>query len=780
MHKTILALALQVALCATVYSQQQYYSVKFPDDRTIIGCGATADTSDVPIIDYWGNCGFNVGITVKDQVFSLNATGGCKKILRTWKLIWWCDYDPNWPGPTNVPNPTSTDVGATVIGDSNNHGYLQYVQIIKVIDNDPPVFVNCPAAPVLFCDYTNNDLSQYGNRCEGPVNLNVKVTDVCSATDITLTYRLYLDLDGNGSMETFRTSSAPDAWPIEKTVSGDTVMGKIVLPTGVGLPYGTHKVEWIAADGCGNQSICKYEFVVKDCKAPTIVCLNGLSVNIMPTGMISIWATDFLQYMSDNCTPNDLLKVGIRKAGTGTGFPFETGVTFDCNELGQQFVEIWVIDAYGNADFCQTYVTVQDHFGACVPNGTVSGNILNDQHQALKGAKVTLKSNNLPVPQQFNAVTNAQGKYLFPNAPGTCNYSITPQLDTLPGLGVNTLDVLLSDWHISGQELLPTPYKIVAADANHDNLLNAADLDAMGNLIIGASNSFPNNTSWRFIPAAYTFPTPLNPLSTAFPEKISTMCPAISGDNQHFIAIKTGDVDGSADLSSFSGASDDRSAEGEKVMFNIPNRRYVAGEEVTATLMAPDLSTMLGFQFTLFANPNLLSLESVEPMLTERIGTYIDQNSVAASWYTRAGEDSGVRPVMVLKFKAVNNGSLKQAIQFNSNITKAEAYNPDRKTIEVGLQFVQPVPQVNQAKLMPVSPNPTSGAVKAEFFLPEAASVTLTLSDLNGSAVAQQTANYEAGWHKVEVPNTAQVSGIYFLRLQSDKGSETQRVMLQR
>ena len=170
MYKTILAFAIQLAFCASTSAQQQYYSVKFPDDRTVIGCGASADTSDAPIIQYFINCNFNVGISIKDQVFKLNATGGCKKILRTWRLVYWCDYNPNWPGPTYIPNPGSTDIGPTVIGDAVNHGYLEYVQILKVIDNNPPVFLNCPDTPVLFCDNTNNDPAQYGNRCEGPTS----------------------------------------------------------------------------------------------------------------------------------------------------------------------------------------------------------------------------------------------------------------------------------------------------------------------------------------------------------------------------------------------------------------------------------------------------------------------------------------------------------------------------------------------------------------------------------------------------------------------------------
>ena len=87
--KTLLSLAFPGEFCANLASQQLYYTGKFPDDQTIVGCGASAPTNSAPIIQYFGNCNFNVGVSMKDQVFNLNATGGCKKILRTWKLVWW-------------------------------------------------------------------------------------------------------------------------------------------------------------------------------------------------------------------------------------------------------------------------------------------------------------------------------------------------------------------------------------------------------------------------------------------------------------------------------------------------------------------------------------------------------------------------------------------------------------------------------------------------------------------------------------------------------------------
>ncbi|MBL7825102.1 MAG: T9SS type A sorting domain-containing protein [Saprospiraceae bacterium] len=779
MRTTILSLAFFFALCANTFSQQLYYTVKFPDDRAVMSCGGYPDTSDMPVIQHNGNCNFSVGVSVKDEAFNLNSTGGCKKILRTWKLNWWCDYNPNWPGPTVIPNPANTDIGPTVNGDSYNHGFLQYTQIIKVIDNAPPVFLNCPASPVLFCDFTNNDPAQYGNRCEGPIDLNVKVTDVCSKSDITLTYRLYLDLDGNGSMETYRTSSAPDAWPIEKIISGDTVSAKIKVPTGVGLPYGVHKVEWIANDGCGNQSLCKYDFEVRDCKAPTVVCVNGLSVNIMPTGMITLWASDFLIYMNDNCTPTDQLKLAIRKAGAGTGFPaFETSVTFDCNEIGQQFVELWAQDANGNADFCQTYINVQDHFGICSTAGSVTGNISTETLEPVPGAKVLLKSNLQAINQQATGTTDSDGNFNFTSAPGTCNYSITPTLDTLPALGINTLDALLVDWHLSGQELLNSPYRIIAADVDHDGQLTQNDADAISNLIIGASSNFPGNTAWRFVPWNHTFADPQQPLSGTFPEKISTVCPLASNADKHFVAIKTGDLDLSADVNNNASNNADDRSEVYPAVFKAANQRFEAGNEVMVTIQAPELSNWLAFQFTFGADPALLQLLDVTPVLNAKYAIHAAQNQVAVSWHTRTGETEGALPVITLRFLALQSGTLKQALYMDSSVATAEGYNLEREATPAILQ-VQKF-NLPQAMLMPVTPNPSTGPVVASFYLPEPTNVTLTLTDVNGGIVSTHTASFDAGNHQIQMTIGNRLSGMYTLRMATPATVESRHVVVQK
>ena len=63
---------------------QLLYEVTFPDDQVVYGCGASADTI-WPVITKYGNCAFNVGVSVYDQVFYTNDSQGCYKILRRWR-----------------------------------------------------------------------------------------------------------------------------------------------------------------------------------------------------------------------------------------------------------------------------------------------------------------------------------------------------------------------------------------------------------------------------------------------------------------------------------------------------------------------------------------------------------------------------------------------------------------------------------------------------------------------------------------------------------------------
>ncbi len=833
MRYSLLLFCCLVSFLKTNAQSQTYYTVKFPDDKEVLGCGATADTI-WPVITQYGYCnGFNVGVSVHDQVFYSTSTPDCYKIDRRFRLIWWCDYNPNWGNPYLILNPINSDIGPTVNGDSYNHGYLEYHQLIKVRDTQAPIVLNCPASPVIFCDLTENDPQLWNamywwdgpmashNLCEGPTDLSIVTTDACSGANIQVQYQLFLDLDGTGTMETVIASNNLPAYntvqynnlntpnwaggttrafdqrnvpanqkygfALQETVNGvnrtasvrwntQAAPGTYVVPE---LPYGTHKIKWIVSDGCGNEKICEYTFIVKDCKPPTVVCVNGLSVNIMVTGMITLWDTDFLLYAYDNCTPSNQLKYAIRKSGTGTGFPYDNhSVTFDCSEIGTQPVEIWSVDAVGNASYCETYVIVQDNSNSCGPSGPVSGNIQTDQLKPLPGATVTAKKSNTVVQ---TTTTDADGNYAFANGlPVGCNYLIIPTLNSPAADGLTVLDALLTAAHADGTLALPSPLSAYAADADGDNQVTYADGQAILNLILGSSNTFPNYIpAWKFLPAGYNFQ------NQSIPPGNIALCLATGATAQpDFTAVKTGDVDGSIDLPGYTADADDRQK--GALHFLAPDISFQAGEVVSVDITTPDLDGVAAFQLGLDYNPNFLTLNYMESGLVslDMTAAFTGSHLVSAAWYATAlldptvqGKDSR-QTAFTLVFTALQNGQLHDVLSLSPAQTPAMLYSRQQEALGAELEFVPVSAGRPHPVLNPVQPNPAKDRITISYDLPEACDAKLVLTDADGRVVRSESSFQEAGHHMVDWQLGAEKSqGLLLLRLETASGTAVQRVM---
>lgn len=292
-----------------------------------------------------------------------------------------------------------------------------------------------------------------------------------------------------------------------------------------------------------------------DYQAPKVTCTGSVSVNIMPTGVIELWNSDFLAAVTDNATPANQIQTAVRKAGAGSGFPVDalgnatTKVIYTCNDLGPQTVELWARDQSGNASFCQTYVLVLDNNGNC--NGQpIPWNL-----------EVCSTTENLDGVDQLDFILSGMGpggpfSYIELDDPFNtgCGHfdvqegsdvTVAPVKDDNPLNGVTTYDLVLIGKHIEGTEPLNSPYKMIAADADRNGVIDMADIEEFHKLIVGTYTELPNNTSWRFVPKGYIFPDLQNPFATLFPESVSiqNIQSPVSVD---FVAIKVGDVNGSA------------------------------------------------------------------------------------------------------------------------------------------------------------------------------------------------------------------------------------------
>jgi uncharacterized repeat protein (TIGR01451 family) len=173
---------------------------------------------------------------------------------------------------------------------------------------------------------------------------------------------------------------------------------------------------------------------------------------------------------------------------------------------------------------------------------TVSGTVTTETGVPAYGFLVQSGNPNVP-----DVTTDANGYYELEIPEGE-DAIIAPFRNNDPLNGVSTLDKLLIERHILGIEPLDSPYKLIAADVNHTGSITASDVVTVYDVILNVITEFPDNTSWRFVTSATIFPDPENPFAEPFDEAIAINDIAADVTGANFIAIKVGDVNGTAEL----------------------------------------------------------------------------------------------------------------------------------------------------------------------------------------------------------------------------------------
>jgi hypothetical protein len=480
--------------------------------------------------------------------------------------------------------------------------------------------------------------------------------------------------------------------------------------------------------------------------------------------MITLWASDFLQYTEDNCTPTGLLKIGIRKCGTGTGFPLDangnpiTNVNFTCAETGTQCVELWSMDAAGNADYCETYVIVQDNNGNCPPGGQliVSGILETETEDGIEEAVVNLVGGvNL---------TDAQGVYSFNNVPVGSSFAIAPEKDDNPLNGVTTYDLVLISKHILGIAPLTSPYKMIAADANKSGSITTFDIVEIRKLILGIYTELPSNTSWRFVDKAFMFPSPVNPFQTVFPEVININNALVNQLNQDFIGVKIGDVNNTA-VSNALMQSEERTS--GTAIFDIEDRNVKAGEEFEVTFKSAQ--ALKGFQFTATLNGlTAISTVDAENVTTSNFNL-TPENAMAVSIDGAQG--------FTVRFRAEKAGKLSEMLGVSGSITRAEAYG-DAGRLNVAFRFDGKTISSVGFELYQNQPNPFVNRTFVGFFLPEAAEATLSVIDETGRVVYQQKGQFAKGENMIALDRALiNTTGVLYYRLETATDSATKKMI---
>ena len=643
------------------------------------------------------------------------VSNGVGKILRTWRVIDWCQYDEN--------NPSAG-------------GSWTHTQVIKVSDMMPPVLVNPPSNMTFSVDA----------NCQATVPI-----PTISQSDIS-------DCSSNVSI----------------SVSGD--LGTSGSAT-VGI--GDYNVTYTLTDAAGNTTTHNITIIVEDDTPPTVFCQSLSAPIMPGANMLTLQAKDFLNSNStlDNCTSFENLSVGIMfEDQMVTGPPTATEITFTCDHLGETNVILWVCDESNRCVSCPTTMTLTDPLASCPPPvamANISGDIDNEFGEGIEDVEVTV--NNGP---QMD-MTDPSGDFSIENLPVNETYTFTPGKNTDPRNGVTTFDMVKIQKHILGNEFLDSPYKIIAADANGSGTITTVDLVAIRNLILLNEDEFPNDVpSWRFVDATFDFIDPSDPFAFDFPEEYVVQTLTEDMTDMNFVSIKVGDVNGSALPALTSSDTRNRIGELKLITKDQRLQKGEVGTLRLYADAIQDLEA-LQFSLTIETQYlQILNVEKDEEvyvgnsMLENGVLTacWIEKEMLEnqTPWLElqySAKEDLYLSDVIQLN----SDYTPSEAYDVRGMLYDVALHFEPMDEKSIGKDFI----------LYPNYPNPFTDETVISFYLPESDYGSLKIHDISGKVVKQITQNFEAGKNQVIVSSKEfSGTGLFFYTVETSKYRDTQKMFL--
>jgi len=315
---------------------------------------------------------------------TLVANANCGAVLPDYRsLVTVSDNCDTTPTITQSPSPGAyvqdgVQVSFEVKDDSGNiNSSCSFM--VNIDDQTDPV-INCPA-----------DIQVYSapGQCGAQVNYSLSYSDNCGV--------VYVLSNGPGL-------------------------------TGGFFPVGTTLVTYTAFDANGNIDTCSFNVTVIDNEPPNLECVNSYNVNLEADGTI-----DLLEGISQQATYLQTLlfttfedNCGVDLGFVGNNHP--ANLKFDCDDLGDNFVQFSARDVNGNISYCTVNIIVSDPLSAC-----------NQPPVAV--------CQNIQVSVDSNCQTTITPGHINNGSYDPDGDAITLSLDTSGpfGLGVHTVELTVSD-----------------------------------------------------------------------------------------------------------------------------------------------------------------------------------------------------------------------------------------------------------------------------------------------------------------------------------------------
>ena len=719
-----------------------------------------------------------------DTVVSLSS---CLSIIRRWTVIDWCTYESNGEDRSESdvviavhdhrdrscikcePEQNTVDSLYYQYRTVEEDGYYTYDQLIKIVDDTAPV-ISMPDTIVVTIN-TPRTAKDDPAECMGETMIRANAKDFCgiNESDPSRLQWTVLITKEFQVMETAR-------------MTGDSIS----ISSMYGEAGDVHEVLWAVRDGCGNQSsgITLVYFV--DERAPTPLCITGLSTSVSEDGDVAeVWAADFDFGSYDNCS-DDLDFTIVREDVTplrpsDEGYEEQRAISIPCSELENfQSLDVWVWDAAGNADRCAVALTIDPDEAPCMDIDTtagegalhlIAGSIMTNSGKLISGAKVEVSTSLSEYPKQDS--TESEGTYLFNQNPGELNYTVTAAKDGDDLNGVSAIDLVFISRHIVDIQAFDDPLKILAADVNADGRVSAQDIVELKRLILNVNDGFTKADSWLMIDADQTFVDPQSPWP--FVTDIQILDLNRNMMEEDFVAIKLGDINDSAHPNSIE-HTESRSSDAVELRYDDQIVRQ--GEIVRVAVHNPSLSEVFGFQLALFHEGlELLSVSSEIIQISQDDYNSSDQKTNLLWYSDQALSFEQNEAIFNLTFKAMEDLRLSDVLQINRDRISSELYHGqgfNTSHIELVSAEISHTLRVGQNE-----PNPFSAYTDIPFQISSSGKVILQVFDASGKLLLNRNENLLAGSHRFTLRDQDVASkGILYYRIEFNGESQTMKMVV--
>lgn len=463
--------------------------IEWPEDIEIVSCSNNLkpdqlpEGSNRPTYQYT-SCSM-VGVSYKDQVFDFGPD--CRKILRTWTLLDWCNY---YPG-------------------SGNQGRWSYIQTIKLVGD---------SEAQLFC----------------PPDVEVQA-ETCDGSYVDMLKAITTDQPCRGDYEITHNSIYADS------LDSDDASGI--------YPVGMTTIEYALEYGCGKRTKCNTVIKVQE-KAPVPYCLAELTTALMPIdtdgdgliddGMVELWAEDLNFNSYHPCYPNIDLRYSFAENQDSTSR------VFTCANVGLNSLQLWVTDPFGNQTWCAVTVDVQNNAANipdCEPvdNTRIHGYVKDYWGEALEQVTVkidakaaihtetkydttitqvvadsietasgmwlyfytnkeiieTYQDTTIIPAESFETMTDSMGWFEMLELDANRSYIINAYKDVQMEL-IDAEDLAILKNYLTGNYEFKNINSFIAADVNEDKLIDIGDLYILQDLYLRKQQEWPEQRQWLF------------------------------------------------------------------------------------------------------------------------------------------------------------------------------------------------------------------------------------------------------------------------------------------